>query len=168
MAAGATYEPIQTISPTTNPTEILFSSIPSTYTDLVLVVTAKSNVGGDIYVRVNADSGTNYSSTILFGTGSSAGSARVTAQTALLVDYYGVVENNNNHLLIANFNNYSNATTFKTCLSRSNNAASGVDAVVSLWRNTNAITSLNLGIGNSRIYTFSTGTVATLYGIAAA
>jgi hypothetical protein len=164
----ATYEPIQTISPTTNPTEILFSSIPSTYTDLVLVVTAKVNLGEDIYIRVNADSGTNYSATILYGTGSTAGSDRVTSQTALLVDYYGVPSTANNHLLIANFNNYSNATTFKTCLSRSNNAASGVDAVVSLWRSTAAITSLNLGLGTSRVSTFSTSTVATLYGIKAA
>jgi hypothetical protein len=169
MPAGKTYEPIATTSPTNNPTELIFTSIPSTYTDLVLVVTAKSPGGGDIYIHVNSDTGSNYSWTTLTGNGSSAQSARGSNTSAgLLVDYHGTVANDNAHLLIANFLNYSNSTTFKTCISRSNRAGNGVDANVSLWRSTNAINSLKLGLGSARTATFSTGTVATLYGIASA
>ena len=169
MAAGPTYEPIATSSPTTNPTEIIFSSIPSTYTDLVLVVTAKSPGGGNIYVIVNSDTSSSYSWTNVYGTGSATGSTRASSNAyGLLIDYYGGPGNNNNQITIANFQNYSNTTTFKTCISRSNNAALGVDAVVSLWRSTSAINSLKLGLGTARTDTFSTGTVATLYGIKAA
>ena len=171
MAAGATYEPIATTSPTTNPTELIFNSIPSTYTDLVLVVTAKASPdGGDIYIKVNDDTNSNYSWTNLWGNGGAVGSARTSSGSlGLLVDYYGTVgNNNNNHLLIANFNNYANTTTYKTCISRSNNAAGGVDVVTTMWRQTEAIGSLKLGIGSARTDTFSTGTVATLYGIKAA
>lgn len=170
MAAGKTYEPIATSSPTTSPTQIIFSSIPSTYTDLVLVVTGKASPdGGDIYIIVNDDTGTNYSWTNMWGTGSSAGSARGSnIPYGLLVDYYGVVGTNNNHILIANFNNYANTTTYKTCTTRSNNAGVGTDGVVTMWRQTAAIGSLKIGIGSARTDTFSTGTVATLYGIKAA
>jgi hypothetical protein len=170
VAAGTTYEPIATTSPTTNPTEITFSSIPATYTDLVLVVTAKASPdGGDIYIIVNNDTGSNYSWTNIWGNGSSTGSANGSnIAFGLLVDYYGTVGTNNNHLLIANFNNYANTTTYKTCLARSNNAAGGVDSTISMWRSTAAINSLRLGIGSARTDTFSTGTVATLYGIASA
>jgi hypothetical protein len=169
MAAGATYEPIATSSPTGNPTEIIFSSIPATYTDLVLVVTAKSSASSNIYVIVNSDTGSSYSWVNVYGTGSTAGSNRALSNSfGLLLDYYGGPDNNNNEITISNFQNYSNTTTFKTCISRSNNAALGVDAVVSLWRSTSAINSLKLGLGSARTDTFATGTVATLYGIAAA
>jgi hypothetical protein len=171
MAAGPTYEPIATTSPTNNPTELIFTSIPATYTDLVLVVSAKASPdGGDIYIKVNDDGGSNYSWTNIWGNGSTTGSARSSnGALGLLVDYYGTVGNSsNNHLLIANFNNYANTTTYKTCLARSNNSAVGIDSTVTMWRSTAAIGSLKLGIGSARTDTFSTGTVATLYGIAAA
>lgn len=166
MAAGLTYEPIATSSPTTSPTEIIFSSIPSTYTDLVLIVTGKSPTGGDIYIRVNGDTGSNYSFTNMWGSGSSYGSAQNSnIILGLAMTYYGVVGNNNNHILIAHFNNYSNTTKYKTSIARSNNAGTGLDSTVALWRSTSAINELNLGIGSARTATFSTGTVATLYGI---
>ena len=169
MPAGKTYEPIATTSPTTNPTELIFNSIPSTYTDLVLVVTAKAAEGGDIYIKVNDDGGSNYSWTNIWGNGSTTGTARGSSIAhGILVDYYGTVCANNNHILIANFNNYANTTTYKTCFSRSNNSGGGTDMVVSAWRSTSAINSLKLAIGSARTDTFSTGTVATLYGIKAA
>lgn len=165
----ATYDSIASVLPTTDPTTIVFSSIPATYTDLVLVVTAKVNSGNDIYIRVNGDTAANYSYTVLTGNGTSAASARSSnIDYGLIMDYNAVPSTDNNHVMTAHFMNYSNTTTNKTCLSRSNRAAAGVDAVVSLWRSTAAINSLTLRIGSSGTGTFSTGTVASLYGIKAA
>jgi len=51
-------------------------------------------------------------------------------------------------------------------LSRTNNAATETKAVVGLWRNTAAITSMDCGTGGAN--TFQVGTTFTLYGIASA
>ena len=61
--------------------------------------------------------------------------------------------------------NYSNATTYKTVITRASNANNGVDAVVGLWRNTAAITSINVFLGTGNL---DTGSTFTLYGIKAA
>jgi hypothetical protein len=62
--------------------------------------------------------------------------------------------------------NYSNSTTYKTAITRGN-ASTAAQAVVNLWRNTAAITSLSIGIGaGSNAYV--AGSTFTLYGIAAA
>ena len=168
MAAGSTYTPIATTTLGSAAASYTFSSIPSTYTDLVCVIAAAGSIGTDIAINYNGDTGTNYSETILYGTGSAAGSVRETNTTRPLLDYYGGLSTTlGNQVTIVNIMNYSNTTTYKTALSRSNQAGSGVDAGVVLWRNTAAITSVTIkttaGGANLAI-----GSVLTLYGIQAA
>ena len=67
--------------------------------------------------------------------------------------------------VIVQFMNYSNTTTNKTVLSRANNAATGTDAIVNLWRSTAAITSIYVYVPSGN---FATGSTFTLYGILAA
>jgi hypothetical protein len=59
--------------------------------------------------------------------------------------------------------NYSNSTTYKTILGRSNAATSGTSAAVGLWRSTSAINSIEIGT-----VSFTAGSTFSLYGIAAA
>jgi hypothetical protein len=162
MAAGATYTPIATTTLTGTTATISFTSIPGTYTDLVLVVAGThtgSGVAGLYISSINGDTGANYSRTLLQGNGSSASSSRGTGETSLNIGLISDAQSNS----IFHFMNYSNATTYKTLLSRGNDASALVRAGVALWRNTAAITSFNLsGV------TFSIGVTATLYGIAAA
>ena len=61
--------------------------------------------------------------------------------------------------------NYSNTTTYKSNISRGNNAATGLDTMVTTWRNTAAITSIKIFPASGNM---ATGTIATLYGIKAA
>ena len=74
----ATYEKIasQTLSSTV--ATVTFSSISGAYTELVLVMNPISNTtsGSYPYLRFNSDSGTNYSRTMIQGTGSAAQSDR--------------------------------------------------------------------------------------------
>ena len=79
----ATYEPIQTTTLGSAAASYTFSSIPSTYTDLKLVITGTS-VGAyaDIDLRFNSDTATNYSWTALAGNGTAASSYRASTQTA--------------------------------------------------------------------------------------
>jgi hypothetical protein len=167
MAAGSTYTPISTYTAPSTQSSVTFSSIPSTYTDLILVYTAATSSQVDLYFRLNGDTGSNYSYTVLFGTGSTAGSARTANQAYGSLDYYGVpVTTLGNSNTICHFMNYSNTTTNKTTLVRSNNAGNGVDAIAGLWRNTSAINSIQIGSFGSP--TINTNSVFTLYGIAAA
>jgi hypothetical protein len=161
-----TYDKIATTTLGSTQSTITFSSITNTYTDLVIVLTVKASSAGDIYLRLNGDTGTNYSYTYFSGSGSAVDSGRAnTGDYGLLLDAYGLPDNSNNHIAIVNLNNYSNTTTFKTSLSRSSNAALGTDAVIALWRSTSAINALTFRFNGAQ--TFSAGSTITLYGIKA-
>ena len=166
---SSTYEPIATTTVSTSTNSITFSSISSAYTDLVLVCQNGVTSGtANLSVRVgngSADSGSNYSITYLFGNGSSAGSDRNSSQTQFLVTYYGGQDATLNANQIIQFQNYSNTTTYKTILARSNRASSGVDAAVGLWRSTSAINTINCYTSNGT--NWATGSTFTLYGIKA-
>lgn len=169
MAAGSTYTPIATTTLGSAQTTVTFNSF-SGYTDLVCVYSTYSTVGvADIVIQFNGDTGSNYSATILFGDGTSAGSYRQSSQTQILADYYGSAGTTTGlfNVAILNVMNYANTTTYKTILNRPGRAASGTDAVVGLWSSTAAITSMLLKLGGSGNQ-FATGSTFTLYGIAAA
>jgi len=165
----ATYEPIATTTLSSTAASVTLSSISGSYTDLVLVVQASVDSSGDLRYRLNSDTGSNYSGTILWGTGSTSGSIRVSNVTSGITDAYGVFATTlGNSVQILQFFNYSNTTTYKTILSRTNAAASGVDATVGLWRSTSAITSIEIGKNSGMGGTFQIGSTFTLYGIKAA
>ena len=169
MAAGSTYTPLATNTLSSTATSVTFSSISGSYTDLVLVVTAKVGVGSsNNYLTIGngtVDTGANYSRTKLSGDGSSATSARNTAATGAFLDVYGDSNSTQfDSVQFAHIMNYSNTTTYKTILCRANRAGSGVDAVVNLWRSTAAINIITVNSTG----TYAIGSTFTLYGIAAA
>lgn len=167
MAAGNTYEAISTTTISSSTATITLSSIPATYTDLVLITTAKASAGADIWIRVNGDSGANYAYAEIDANGTTVSASKAASQSnGLLTDWYGTPTTDNSHLCICHLNNYSSTVHFKTMLSRANRAASGVDFVQSKWSSTSAITSLTLRFGGAQ--TFDAGTVVSLYGIKAA
>ena len=162
---AATYEPIATTTLGSTQASYTFSSIPSTYTDLVIVCGNLLYVTGDddAFVRFNGDTGTNYSWTQLNGSGTAATSNRGTSTTGIR-SINGMDVTPNTSTTIINIQNYSNSTTYKTTISRHSTRFAG--AFVGLWRNTAAITSvtiINLGAGG-----FGSGSTFTLYGIKAA
>ena len=160
----ATYEKIEAKTLASATSSVSFTTIPATYTDLVLVVDydSSSTIIANIYLRFNGDTGSNYSFTYLQGTGSAAQSGRSSNTTAIEAGYQAATGRSN---ILVQVQNYSNSTTNKTALSRHNNPASVVQAYVGLWRNTAAITSLSLTCSNQ---SFTTGSTFTLYGIKAA
>lgn len=167
MAAGNTYEAISTTTLSSSSATITLSSIPGTYTDLVLITTAKISGGADMWIRVNGDDGSNYQYAVLTGDGSSAGAPKGSSLSqGLLTDWNGTPTGDNSHLAICQFNSYSNTINFKNVISRANRVVSGVDFIVSTWRNTAAITSLTLRFNGAQ--TFDADTVVSLYGIKAA
>jgi hypothetical protein len=161
-----TYDKIATNTLGSAAATVTFSSIPGTYTDLVLVVNAVTNVTtGQIAIRLNGDTGTNYSRTILWGNGTTTGSYRNANENYAFTGFYTNLWTTQT-INIFQINNYVNANVNKTILSRSNNTGEAVMTGANLWRNTAAITSLELSISGGSSY--STGSMFTLYGIKAA
>jgi len=167
MPAGNTYEAIASTSVATSTATITFSSIPATYTDLVLIITGKTSAGADIWIRVNGDTGSNYSYAEIDSNGTTVSASKAANQSnGLLTDWWGTPANDNSHICICQLNSYSSTVHHKTMISRANRAGSGLDFVQSKWSDTSAITSLTLRFSGGT--TFEVGTVASLYGIKAA
>ncbi len=166
MAAGSTYEPIATTTLGSSASSVTFSSIPQTYTDLVLVTEGIGASGGsydaDLNVQFNSDTGANYSFTYFFGTGSSTTANRGTGTTNGIV---GGVNDNGRSMAICHFNNYSNTNTYKTFIARINRPTL-VAAFVNLWRSNSAISTIYLFPAGGK--SFAAGFTFTLYGITAA
>ena len=151
----STYVPIQAITLSSTATSIVFSGIPQTYTDLIVVI--DGTVGNNISVRFNSDSGANYSMTRIQGNGSTATSARTTNSTSIIGSYSA-----GKQVSIWHFQNYSNSVTNKTILNRGSGATDQVEAYVGLWRNTAAVTNIEFITASGN---YSSGTTLTLYGI---
>ena len=167
MPDTVTYTPIATNTLGSAASTITFSSISGSYKDLVLIINSGSSAyGTDWTCRVNGDSSALYSRTALAGDGSTATSSRVSGGTYTRLNGSGFNDTPTNTTVgITHFMNYSNATTYKTILSRSGNAANGTSAVVSLWRSTAAITSIE--VFTNDVSTYNSGATFTLYGIGA-
>jgi len=162
-----TYEAISTTTLGSNTASVTFSSIPSTYTDLVVVMNGGCTAAESIGIRFNSDSGSNYSSTILAGSGSSASSGRNSSQTGMVTATNGYWTNDLNSNSILFVQSYANTNVYKTALSRSNNAGIGLDAIVGLWRSTSAINTIYL-YGFYSGHSFKSGSTFSLFGVKAA
>jgi len=163
MAVQFTYVPIATQTLGSATASVTFSSIPSTYQDLVLVCNGIRSAAAVTAVQLNGDTASNYSQTLLSGNGSSASSSRNTSVGNGVLDYTG--NTTNPSTTVAHFLNYANTNTYKTFLSRANNASDFVGAYVNLWRSTAAINSIYIYAGSG---TFNAGSTFNLYGIASA
>ena len=173
MAAGNTYTAIATQTLGSAAASVTFSSIPATYTDLVLIVSnlATTSASQNIKLRVgngSLDTGTNYSCTVLAGNGTSASSARQSSVASMIIGAFQFGTDSSQTTpfqVIAHIMNYSNTTTYKSVLSRDASSNQGTELFAGLWRSTSAIDTVSLLVTTS---TLLAGTVATLYGILAA
>ena len=169
--AGATYVPIANYTVTGSnligTTGVTFSSIPSTYTDLVLVYAGQLTAAAISLLQINGDTSAAYSSTILGGNGSSAASTRQSSANTQWLSAYGH-QNANQGNIIMNFQSYGNSSINRTNLFRANNGGGlGLDAGVGLWRNTSsAINSIKVYLDRAEYYVV--GSTFTLYGIKSA
>jgi hypothetical protein len=150
-------------------TSITFTSVPSTYTDLELVINARSVGSSDYAARISFNGDTSsglYSWRLIRGDGSSASSLQYSNQNDIaLTTNYSIMQTPST--IRVNLQNYANSNVNKTIIGRFNqvNTAGGTaSAYVGLWRNTNAITSITVSIGGDY---FADGSTFSLYGIKA-
>lgn len=164
----STYEPIATYTAPSAQSSYTFTTF-SGYTDLVLIAQVQSDAGGfaNFNIRFNSDTGSNYSRVFMYGNGTAAGSGKAAASTDTSINLGTMPTVSQGYWNISkvNIQNYSNSTTYKTLLNRSDLLNDATYEGVGLWRNTAAITSITLFSSSGNI---ATGSTFTLYGIKAA
>jgi hypothetical protein len=158
MPIAQTYEPIATQTSNGSASTITFSSIPSTYTDLILVVRGAGSGGSvDTTLRFNSDSGSNYSRHYMY-----ADSSSITRAVNVNMSQIGSGMN-----VVHHFMNYANTNMFKTVIGTYWQSSSIMLAQALLWRSTSAINNIAISVVGSG-QTFTNGSTFTLYGITAA
>jgi hypothetical protein len=163
----STYEPIATytISGSSTPT-FTFSSVPATYTDLIIVINAAvTSATSYIYARWNGDTSNVYSRTELVGNGTTATSSRNGLEVVQWLGGTQLSTVSGAYNAIVQVMNYSNTNVFKTSLIRANRATEQTAVVAGLWRSTAAINSVTITLNSDN---FVAGSTFTLYGIKAA
>jgi len=169
---AATYEKIATVTVgSSGSASIDFTSIPSTYTDLLVKISARTNRSANqdqIDMRFNSDTSSSYFYRQLLGDGTTVVSATATGSFI----YAGVAPaTNGTSNTFGNFEvyipNYTSAT-YKTVSADYVNEGNATTVyydgfTAGLWQKTNSISSITFYSDNGA--NFSQYTTATLYGI---
>jgi len=153
---------------------INFINIPQTYTDLKLVISARTNVSNwndNSIVRFNIDSGNNYSNRRINGSGTTVESSSNTSQDGFYyLNFNGSTATSNtfcnNEMYIPNYTS-NNQKSFSIDRAIEGNSATEnlTSLIAGIWTGTAAITSISIApyYGTS----FSQYSTAHLYGIKA-
>ncbi len=151
---------------------ITFSSIPSTYTDLALYVSARcarSTEATAMNVQLNSDTSSNYNMKIIFGAGSYIDNFSYSSRTDLVAGYLtgaNATSNTfaNNLIYIPNYAG-STQKSLSCDYTTENNATFAIAGFTAgLWTGTSAITSIKIfeGGGSTNLVQYSS---AYLYGV---
>ena len=146
-----------------------FSSIPSTYTDLLLKVSSRASDNTSAFeMRLNGSSASSYSWKRLYGDGTSAasgsGSAVTTLQGILGINPSVSTSNSfgNVEIYIPNYAGSNNKSVSADALYDNNATLAYAEIYAGLWANTAAINQITLGYMSGN---FAQYTTAYLYGI---
>jgi len=167
-ASTSSYESIASSSPTSG-TSITLSSIPSTYKHLQLRYAINTGAFEYIRLRFNGDSGSNYTSHVLWARNGSTGAEGYTAAGSALIYSNNVEGTTDNYpnvgiIDIIDYADTSKYKTFRTFAGSDNKGQANPKSMVQLtsgaWLSTSAINSITIISG-----TYSSGTQFSLYGI---
>lgn len=154
-----------------NAANIEFTSIPATYTDLLLVVslrTARSATEDEVHIQFNSDTGNNYSARTLRGSGSVADSLSNATTNAIKRMYMCAASNTastfgNAEVYIPNYAGSTNKSLSISSVMETNATQAWSVGIAGLWASTSAITSIKLFSETSN--NLVSGSSAYLYGI---
>jgi hypothetical protein len=166
---ATTYEAIATVTVGSGgAASIDFTSIPATYTDLLVKLSLRYSGNGDSRVYFNFNgAGLNATSRLLYGFGSSGVGSTSYSTGVAVFGLCGSTETANtfanNEVYIPN---YISASTYKSFSSdgtnETNNTINAMGLMAGLWSNNSAISSIAITPPSGTFVQYST---ATLYGI---
>jgi len=159
-----TLIPIQTYTLASNAASVTFSGIPQNYTDLKIVVSARSNRADTddiILISPNGSSSSlSYRSLTANGSSASNGTAN---RFYVPADTFTGSTFSSTEIVIPNYSGSAVKSWFIESVAENNSSTSYIGATSALWSDTAAITSLVF----SPVYgtNFVTGSTFTLYGV---
>jgi hypothetical protein len=164
-----TYQAIATVS-VTNATQasIEFTSIPGTYTDLLIKISSRDDRAGVTATGINLSfngSTSNFTYRVLEGNGATVASANGSTSLSAISTSASATSNtfSNCEIYIPNYAGSNNKSFSSDSTIENNGTTSFIDLFASLWSQTAAITSITLTpTVTSNFVQYST---ATLYGI---
>ena len=159
-----TYAPLANITLGSAASSIVFGSIPASYRDLVIVFVGAGSTTLEGRIRINGDTGSNYTYQRMSGSGSAASAASASPGTLGFISAIAKAETTSALQMNISVMDYSATNKWKTIISRADNASNGTDSFSNTWRNTAAVTSVTIltSTGN-----WAAGTTAAIYGIVA-
>jgi hypothetical protein len=168
-----TYIPIATVTVSSGgAANIEFTSIPATYTDLLVKASLRDNRTDspvtDTVITFNS-SGSGYSVRMLYGNASSVGSASTSGAVYIAGQYQNTNQTTSNtfsntEIYIPNYTSSNNKSISVDAVTETNGNPIYASIVAGLWANSSAISSIKLApmYGSLAYVQYST---ATLYGI---
>jgi hypothetical protein len=170
----ATYTLISSNVLSSSAASVTFSSIPATYTDLVLRASMRDDFNGGFngatyQLRFNGDDAgsTLYSRTMLIGNGSAASSTQNSSVSSINSNFGADSADNtastfsNNEIYIPSYTASQNKPLSAFDAVENNATAAKLNALAGLYRNTSAITQIQIIAWSN----FISGTSFYLYGI---
>jgi hypothetical protein len=173
LKSTTSYQSISTVTVGTATSTITFSSIPGTFTHLQIRGMLNGTAAGtynNVRMGFNGDSGSNYSSHLIYGDGASKGSqaeangtriyGQILVSQASSSSYVGVG--------VIDVLDYANTNKYKTTRGLNGidlNGSGQIELGSGNWRNTAAITSIEFVTVSGN---FNVGSTLALYGIKAA
>jgi hypothetical protein len=170
---ATTYEAIATVTVGSGgAANIEFTSIPATFTDLVILLSSRSSRSDastfdPVYMTFNGN-GSNYSARNLYGNGAAAYSDTQGSTDQFYYAAYAPTDTatastfGNVQIYIPNYAGSNNKSVNSDSVTENNGTNHIANMAASLWSNTSAITSIKLDPGGGDFKQYST---ATLYGI---
>ena len=157
-----TYRPLGTITLGSSASSITFSSIPTTgFRDLVLTVSGTVTSSAGLRMRLNNDSGTNYSYINMYATTVTGSEGALTQNT--LFPTISTLSSGQRFSYTAQIIDSSATDKHKMILFRSiENNVAAVASSASRWASTSAVTSIQLFLSAN---SYSAGTTFNLFGI---
>jgi len=163
----ATYTLISSNVLSSSAASVTFSSIPATYTDLVLRVSARGdNTGLLLEMTLNSATST-YSNTLLLGDGATASSTRNTGQAYLRAGYVNPSGStastfSSGEIYIPNYTSTTDKAMSSLGMTENNATTAYIANYANLWQTSSAITSISLQVTGQN---FVSGSSFYLYGI---
>jgi len=167
-----TYTLIESKTLATAAANVTFTAIPSTYTDLLIKMSARSDVAGVrdfLYLQFNTDSaGSNYSYTDIVGTGTAAQSG---SGGSLSPDRMGMLDGNtattstfgNTEIYIPSYTVSQPKPVGSFSILENNATTAYIGSYAYLWRNNAAVNQLVFTTANAA--NFMIGSSFYLYGV---
>jgi hypothetical protein len=156
------WTPLGKVTLTATSTSIVFSSIPSTYRDLRVVIQAGNDASSGVKLNLNSDTTSSYPTTILRnGTGSPVSSTSTNAYATIGANVYST--NALTLTYVIDILDYSQTDKHKPILVRGNNAATSTEFIINRWASIAAVNTVTIAPLSGNLIS---GSTVSLFGIA--